>query len=418
MGDLWTTIKNSVGRPFRRKRRESTAVETRGSPIADRRRARHAEQIDELCEEIRTLQRELVAEIGPPSKAAHPDVRGRVIRARDLRYKVRLLEAEQRRNPSNLDRSTAATSDGSALQERPSAALARAVEAAIAEAIFPDDAAKAAFKTAASDLLSPVRDKHLRAVRALKELGLRQCGPLLTAALDYRDEELRLACLQALVDLREAGASAALEGFVAHPNHRFRVAALRGLQALDSESLVPSCLRGLADPHAQVRRTAVALLGQQRRPETAPALAVMLRDEDEGVRLAAAEALGAIGSEQGVYTLIRALEDPELEVRVAAKAALAKTLSVPIVLKVDQKQYEEKPASLLQKVDSLLGWWANARVETWARSIPLIREYKEQHQAPDGAAGDRVADVDARFVEAGSRFVPNPAFSARRNELG
>jgi HEAT repeat protein len=114
----------------------------------------------------------------------------------------------------------------------------------------------------------------------------------------------------------------------------------------------------MADRSPDVRRSAATILGWERYHPAAPALAILLKDEDREVRRAAVQALGALQAEQSVYSLIRALEDEDGQVRLAARDALSRTVPIPIELDVD-----EEPEVLFPKIEGLIRWWVDARVE-------------------------------------------------------
>jgi hypothetical protein len=268
MANGWTRVKRVLSRPFKRRGRDEEAA-----PDADRRREKLFGQVAVLCGQIDDLKREILRGHGLGRKTVSAGIHRRLIRARDLRYKLGLLRAELRRGP------------GSGVVEESN-------------------------KSPPAE--SPAKPRSL-------------------------------ADFECLLD---------------SPDHRERILALRGLHNLPSPVSVPACLSCMADRSPEVRRSAATILGWERYHPAAPALAILLKDEDREVRRAAVEALGALGEEQSVYSLIRALEDEDDQVRIAAREALFRTVPIPIELDVD-----EDPEVLFPKIEGLIRWWVDARVE-------------------------------------------------------
>jgi HEAT repeat protein len=101
---------------------------------------------------------------------------------------------------------------------------------------------------------------------------------------------------------------------------RLAVAALGGMEA---RTAAPFLTKLLADPDAQVRRWAVAALGEIADQETvAPLSRVLTKDPDPGVRIEAAFRLGKFGGEAARPALTAALKDANEDVRRLANAAL------------------------------------------------------------------------------------------------
>jgi HEAT repeat protein len=101
---------------------------------------------------------------------------------------------------------------------------------------------------------------------------------------------------------------------------RLAAAALGGMEA---RTAVPVLLKLLADRDAQVRRWAVAALGEFADPETvAPLSRVLIKDPDPGVRIEAAFRLGKFGGEAARPALTAAIKDSNEDVRRLANAAL------------------------------------------------------------------------------------------------
>jgi HEAT repeat protein len=101
---------------------------------------------------------------------------------------------------------------------------------------------------------------------------------------------------------------------------RLAAASFGGMEA---RTAVPFLTWLLADPDAQVRRWAVAALGEIADQKTvAPLSKVLTKDRDPGVRIEAAFRLGKFGGEAARPALTAALKDVNADVRRLANAAL------------------------------------------------------------------------------------------------
>jgi HEAT repeat protein len=101
---------------------------------------------------------------------------------------------------------------------------------------------------------------------------------------------------------------------------RLAAASFGGMEA---RTAVPFLTRLLADPDDQVRRWAVAALGEIADQKTvAPLSKVLTKDPDPGVRVEAAFRLGKFGGETARPALTAALKDTNADVRRLANAAL------------------------------------------------------------------------------------------------
>jgi HEAT repeat protein len=101
---------------------------------------------------------------------------------------------------------------------------------------------------------------------------------------------------------------------------RLAAASFAGMEA---RTAVPFLTRLLADPDAQVRRWAVAALGEIADQKTVASLSkVLTKDPDSAVRVEAAFRLGKFGGEAARPALTAALKDTNADVRRLANAAL------------------------------------------------------------------------------------------------
>ena len=136
------------------------------------------------------------------------------------------------------------------------------------------------------------------AVDALAESGQPHVAvPLITVALIDRDEDVRLAAIEALATLGGDAAAEALQIALRDEESMIREAAIETLEALGGDQAVQSLAVALHDTDADLRERAVDALGN-----IASASAVQLleyawaADEDASVREAAAAWLTELGT--------------------------------------------------------------------------------------------------------------------------
>lgn len=206
---------------------------------------------------------------------------------------------------------------------------------------------------------APVR---AAAIEALAERGERDALPALIDALRESGEDVQVAAamgLGTLKDPRGVGPLAdLLAGGTAPAN--VRKEAVRSLEGLGDEKVVPILLRVVQDPDPFVRKFALRALGKLGDEMVVPALIEALRDAVPEVKEAAARALGLRKDPRAVEGLLPLLEDPNEIVRDAAAEALAAINSretVPALLGVLR---EGVPAARALAAD-LLGKLGDAR---------------------------------------------------------
>jgi HEAT repeat protein len=167
-------------------------------------------------------------------------------------------------------------------------------------------------------------DVRRTALRVLTESAPPDAGVALAIALRDETNEVRMAAIEGLLELRELlepddSFCAALALAVRAPDPAVRALTLQ-LQRehrLGDEGVFA---RGLEDPDPDVRRHAIAGLVALGSWETA---ATARHDRDPLVRLHTAKALGTIGHPSGASGLAELAEDDDSRVRAAALEAFA-----------------------------------------------------------------------------------------------
>jgi len=235
----------------------------------------------------------------------------------------------------------------------------RAVLKAMKECKPTDPSEQRIVRRLASLLTHADAEVRRSAVRNLAQRP-RPAVPLLQLASRDAAQTVRLAAIAGLAGSRSKAVTGTLTRSFGDPSAVVRVAALRGLAALDAALPAATLLlAGLEDTDPAVRRTA-ATLASARRNSGKPsglqaALAFALYDADASVRAAAAQALGTAGDERAVMALIRAVADESPAVREAAWTALCSI--VPAATEVSADGLTPADHSRVLKT-----WWREARV--------------------------------------------------------
>ncbi|MBT2226969.1 fumarate reductase/succinate dehydrogenase flavoprotein subunit [Nonomuraea sp. NEAU-A123] len=174
-------------------------------------------------------------------------------------------------------------------------------------------------------LAGALADEHGTVRRAaatgLKELvevlpATPELGAAVTACLSGGDALVRATGLDVLRAMR-LGDTGTFQAALADPDHRVRIAAIRGLVSLDEADPVATAA---TDPSREVRVWAAKGLGLIGKPSAA--LAALAGDADPLVRAAALESSGEVGTPLEAEA-IRGLGDQDWQVRVGAARCLA-----------------------------------------------------------------------------------------------
>ena len=185
-------------------------------------------------------------------------------------------------------------------------------------------------------LFQEVEDPQLRQYLALVLGRTRDplAVPLLTAALDDRDDTTRIYALWALGTLGDPAARGRVEATLADPDPGLRKTAAFALGEIGDPAAVPPLVEALDDAVADVRFNAALSLARLGSDAGVPVLEAMLdrqllarvpditREQQEEVLISALAALGAVGRAEHLAAIDRlAREDPSLRVRQAAIVA-------------------------------------------------------------------------------------------------
>ncbi|TVQ26170.1 MAG: PBS lyase [Leptolyngbya sp. DLM2.Bin15] len=189
--------------------------------------------------------------------------------------------------------------------------------------------------------------------------------PVLAQLLEV--PEIRLRVVQALAQLSDAAVIPVLQAVVNDPTPAVRAAALEALAQHRDDGSVTALVQGLADHHAEVRRTAASGLGRFA-PMVASAdlvntLEVLLTDVNLDVAGQAAITLGRLGTEDAVVALTQPLRSPHT------------------------------PAPLLTHVIHALGWIATpTALQQLAEFLHMAWQEPHRHRT-DTVCGEAIAMV-------------------------
>ena len=153
-----------------------------------------------------------------------------------------------------------------------------------------------------------------------------------------------------------------VEGLTAAASPAMRAAALRVIARLDSEGARDTLDLALHDAVANVRRTAVALLGEDGDPERLWRLTVALADEDARVREEAVMAVGRLRDERARGVLLASLHDRSIWVRCRAARALAEHPAVEVVAALEEAATHEVPPVRVSAIEALGQQWPASRL--------------------------------------------------------
>lgn len=232
-------------------------------------------------------------------------------------------------------------------------------------------------------LSSEVTTERRQAAAQLSRLPRPMAARLVPKALADADTEVRLAGVDAALELRLEGAGELVVPWLNDPERKVRMAAIELLTVNPSPNAIAPLGRVLSDPDPIVRAGAAGALGASRSedavmhllghlddamPRVRVAIARALsrlfdaravvpligkvQDSHPSVRASVARALGSLGDARAAPALVLALRDNDEEVRIAAAAALgalhddSATLSLLSVVRQDTS-HEVRQAALV-----------------------------------------------------------------------
>jgi len=221
-------------------------------------------------------------------------------------------------------------------------------------ATFDDEAQKAIFIRALSDIGSPNADARADAARAMT--GVHHVLSVRALAVQMSHEpsaQVRQEYIKTFVALAMVEAVPAIERALADPVAAVRLAAVRAiyrlLGAASGEALVPM----LCDPDQDVRRRASSCIGWLGRKDLAAKLVGVLTDDTVAVRRSAIEALANLRCDEILGDLIARLNEPEESLRPVVLSALEAITGK----KMSTEPFPSDDASLERFMARWHEWW-------------------------------------------------------------
>jgi len=148
--------------------------------------------------------------------------------------------------------------------------------------------------------------------------------PLIDAFNSSKENDVKMAVIMALGDLKNEAAVPFLKGLLKSSYPQYRNGALRALGKIDKADTYLDIANMLTDKAEGVRVTAAKIVGHRRIQAGVPLLIKNLSDPVLAVRLACIEALGDVGDSSGMASLKALLKDQNKVVVETAKKALEK----------------------------------------------------------------------------------------------
>lgn len=164
---------------------------------------------------------------------------------------------------------------------------------------------------------------RIGAARALGSLRTPRAVDALITALSALEQDVRLTCRDALVELGEPAVDPLIDA-LDNADRFTRQHSAEALGEIADARAAEPLLELFEDSHRLVRQAAIYAVGKVGEPVAVEPLIAALDDPDRDLREAAAVSLGQIEDLRGVPRLIRALEDEAEGVAQASAAALGR----------------------------------------------------------------------------------------------
>ncbi|MFQ5669761.1 MAG: HEAT repeat domain-containing protein [Acidobacteriota bacterium] len=152
-----------------------------------------------------------------------------------------------------------------------------------------------------------------------------------------------------------------VEGLTASPSPEMRGAALQVIARLHGDGAGEILDLALHDPVAVVRRTAVALLGEDPDPDRLWRLSVALADEDSRVREEAVHAVGRLQDQRARGVLLSSLHDRSPWVRCRAARALSDHPAAEVRVALEQVVRNDILPVKVAAIEALASLWPATR---------------------------------------------------------
>lgn len=196
---------------------------------------------------------------------------------------------------------------------------------------------------------------RLRAVRALEGLAAEAVLPVLERRLAAEQDQRVLASLaHRLGEKGQWPHLPLLAGLLAHADERVRANAVEGLETLLGRCYQQWLAPLAEDPNNRVRANAAVALGRFDEAGAAAMLASMVVSDSRWFRASAAWAAGASGKLAVVDAVLPLLDDPDPEIRIQTIRSLARHRQLPTRQALQKWLDREDDPQVLQYASQIL----------------------------------------------------------------
>ena len=182
------------------------------------------------------------------------------------------------------------------------------------------------------------------------------CGDKLLAFLDHPYDDMKETALDACLQLHDSGINATITGFKQHTVPVKRMMAVYAMGKINVLDYLPDVTEALEDERPEVRKVALAAIGEAcgEHPELLTRLLPRLNDENREVRLALVSIAGAYDSREALELLGLSLQDQDSWVKIRAVESLGRK-RVPDVVPTLVQMVEGSELLVMLKVIEALG---------------------------------------------------------------
>lgn len=200
---------------------------------------------------------------------------------------------------------------------------------------------QAILKQARTDLKHPDPKVRILVIQYLEKSDPSIAIPLLQEVLPDQDPAVRAQVLSSLTKFQDPLVCPLFKKYLKDSDPRVKIAALRGMFQFKEKIDLNILLQLLSDESSWVRRKVATLLGWTQMEGVFPILMEMSKDHDSKVRKAALLSLITLYPHESENRLVEAMTDSDPDLRKWARAALEKTLIIP--LKRSSAQHLNQP---------------------------------------------------------------------------
>lgn len=175
-----------------------------------------------------------------------------------------------------------------------------------------------------------------RLVKTISKINHPEIIRVIIDGINDEDPYVRKTSIEAIGHFTDPAVIEALVNSLGDEEINVRESAIIALEKnKDTAYVVKALARVLADPHWNVRRETVEVLGKTRHPDTAGPLKSMLKDRDPEVRRSALMALAELEGQQVLPLALDALNDPDVSVKLEGLTIIGNLADAAIIPALD-----------------------------------------------------------------------------------